>query len=59
MYKQERDKIFEKLGWTIECESPYEIYHEESNSLATGMAAQIVEEELIKNWKEYLDENEE
>jgi len=36
----------EKLGWVIECESPLEIYHEESNSRATGIAAQIVIKEL-------------
>ncbi len=55
MYKEERDKILEKLGWTVVCESPYEIEHEDG-SFASGMAAQIVEEELLENWKEYIDE---
>ena len=56
MYNVERDKILEKLGWVVECESPYEIRHEESNSFATGWAAEIVIDDLIENWKDYVDE---
>jgi len=52
MFNEERDRIFEKLGWIVECESPFEIYHEESNSKATGQAAQIVQDYLIENYED-------
>lgn len=29
-------------GWTLECESPFEIRHDASNSFASGMAAHLV-----------------
>lgn len=29
-------------GWTLECESPFEIRHNASNSFASGMAAHLV-----------------
>jgi len=35
-------KILEEEGWLIESESPLELYHDESNSVATGIAAEIV-----------------
>ena len=35
-------EILEKEGWIVECESPFEIRHEESNSFATGWAADAV-----------------
>ena len=56
MFKVERDKIFKKLGWTVVCESPYEIEHEDG-SFASGWAAKIVEQELLENWEDYTDED--
>lgn len=35
------EKMLEKEGWTIECESPFEIRHEDG-SFATGQAARYV-----------------
>ncbi len=36
-------KILEEYGWTVECESPFEIsYKEDETSRATGFAADIV-----------------
>jgi len=34
--------LLEKEGWMVECQSPFEIYHEETNSRATGYAAEII-----------------
>mgnify|MGYP001176913553 CR=1 FL=1 len=34
--------LLEKEGWIVECQSPFEIYHEETNSRATGYAAEII-----------------
>jgi len=34
--------ILERNGWVIECESPVEVYHPESNSRATGIAVDFV-----------------
>lgn len=42
---EEDEAILTKNGWEIECESPFEIRHEDG-SFATGQAAQIVLEEL-------------
>lgn len=39
-------KLLENNGWTIECKSPFEIRHEESESFATGYAADIVLDSL-------------
>jgi hypothetical protein len=38
-------EILEKAGWKIDCESPFEISHDEG-SIATGMAARIVTDVL-------------
>lgn len=57
MYSIKRDKILEALGWTVVCESPYEIEHFEGSS-ASGMATQIVIDELMETWRDYLDEEE-
>ena len=54
MYKEERDKLLEKLGWSVVCESPYEVEHEDGSS-ASGQAAQIVVDELIQNFEEYYN----
>jgi len=37
----EKKEILEDNGWIIECESPFEIRHEDG-SFATGQAANIV-----------------
>ena len=44
-------KMLEDAGWEVECESPFEICHEHSDSNATGYAAQIVLDDL-KNERE-------
>lgn len=36
------EQILEQNGWIIECESPFEILHEETGSVATGIAADII-----------------
>jgi hypothetical protein len=38
----EDEKMIEADGWIIECKSPLEISHTESNSFASGYAAEIV-----------------
>jgi len=45
MPTEEDKKILEKRGWTLECESPFEMRHKDG-SFATGMAARIVMEHL-------------
>lgn len=45
MLMEEDEKILEKNGWTLECESPFEIRHEDG-SFATGQAARLVMERL-------------
>jgi len=39
---EEDIKILEDAGWIVECESPFEIRHEETESFATNEAAWIV-----------------
>jgi len=56
MFNTERDEIFEELGWFVVCESPFEIYNEETNSTATGEAAQIVQDYLIENYEDLKSE---
>jgi len=38
---EEDEKLLEKLGWTVECYTPFEIRHEDG-SFATLNAAEIV-----------------
>lgn len=38
----ESEQLLERDGWHVECESPFEIRHDESGSFASGRAAQIV-----------------
>ena len=45
MPTEEDKKMLDKNGWTLECESPFEIRHEDG-SFATGQAARIVMEHL-------------
>ena len=35
-----------EAGWVVECESPLEIRHFESDSFATGIAAQFIVEAI-------------
>lgn len=56
-YISKRDKILEALGWSVVCESPYEIEHEDGSS-ASGQATQIVVDELLENWGDYVDGDE-
>jgi len=43
------EQLLEKHGWTLECESPFEIRHEDG-SFATGQAADIVLLALKEGW---------
>ena len=38
----EWEQLLERNGWTVECEHPFEIRHEESGSFATMKAADMV-----------------
>jgi hypothetical protein len=40
-------KILEANGWTVECESPLEIRHEETESFASGTAAYFVLDAIV------------
>lgn len=42
-----------KLGWSVVCESPHELQHEDG-SFASGQAANIVVEELTRNFNDYI-----
>lgn len=58
------EEILEKYGWSIDCESPYELSHEDG-SFASGAAAHYVKnaileefindqyEDLEEQWKEF------
>lgn len=39
-------KLLEYNGWEVWCDSPFEIYHKETDSKATGYAAQLVLDSL-------------
>ena len=41
MLTEKDKKILAKMGWTLECELPFEIRHEDG-SFATGQAAMIM-----------------
>lgn len=45
------EKILERFGWEIECNSPLEIRHKDG-SFASGQAAHIVKWECEKEYKE-------
>jgi len=47
-------EILEANGWIVECESPFEISHEDWESRATGYAADIV----LEFYKKTDDEEE-
>jgi len=39
-------KLLEENGWEVECESPFEIRYKDGGAFASGMAAQIVLDDL-------------
>lgn len=49
--KQNKYDILESLGWTVECESPFEIRHEDG-SFATQNAAKIIMSDVLKEHEE-------
>jgi hypothetical protein len=51
MYDKER-LILKNYGWEFECCMPLELYHEESNSKATGIAGKLVIESVIKEYED-------
>jgi len=48
----ETNSLLEANGWNVECESPFEIRHNESGSFATGLAAKIVVADLEQEARE-------
>ena len=44
-----RENVLHYFGWTIECESPFEIRYEDGSSVATGEAADIVMKHCYDN----------
>ena len=45
----EEDKLkLEEQGWVVVCESPLEIKHEESNSFASNIAAEMLMDVLLE-----------
>lgn len=40
------EQVLEANGFIIECESPFELYHEETNSRASGYCAKLIVESL-------------
>lgn len=43
---EEDIKLLEENGWVVECHSPFEIRFEDGGAFATGLAAQIVLDDL-------------
>lgn len=39
---QDDEKLLNKNGWTVECYSPFEIRHKESENFATNLAAEQI-----------------
>lgn len=52
--KEEIIKKLEEEGWIVECESPLEIRHDDSESFASGWAAEIVIDELTTESPDHL-----
>lgn len=53
---EEIEKLLERNGFTLECQSPFEIRHEETNSFASGIAADMVVEFLKENPDYLIDD---
>lgn len=47
--------LLEANGWTVECESPFEIRHDESGSFATMLGAHAVVAELLSEMEEDME----
>jgi hypothetical protein len=56
--KESDKKLLEKNGWTVECESPYEIRHTDG-SFATAQAAWMVLDQLLEEVKKKERKDEE
>lgn len=48
--------LLEANGWTVECESPFEIRHDESGSFATLLGAHAVVAELLAELEEDMSD---
>ena len=48
------EALLENNGWQVECFSPFEIYHGESNSRATNLAANMVLDTLRLEMRDAL-----
>ena len=60
---KEFEKYIEENGWVLVCESPLELEHSDSNSFASGIAAEMILDELdlemCNEHNEALRENQE
>ena len=54
---EEDIKLLEENGWDVECWSPFEIRFKDGGAFATGLAAQIVLDDL-KTERDCFDEDE-
>ena len=45
-YFDEDEKLLEDNGWVVECQSPFEIRYEDGGAFASGLAADIVLDDL-------------
>jgi hypothetical protein len=52
-------EILEHFGWALDSEIPLEIIHEESNSVATNIAAEMIIDELSMGYEEFLRDDDE
>lgn len=50
-----QEEMLEAMGWTVVCESPFEIEHEDGSS-ASGQSTQIVVDGIIQEYKEMKKE---
>lgn len=55
---KEVEKILEKNGWILTCESPLEIEYEKTRDTATGVAAEIIITYLIEDDRDDSEINE-
>ena len=51
--RDEEDNMLERLGWSMDCQSPLEISHPDGSS-AIGLAAAIVIMEFRDNFLDYM-----
>jgi hypothetical protein len=48
--------MVKEMGWTVECESPIELRHEDG-SFASGQAAYVMLNEIHQDWSRLQEEN--